>query len=92
MTSIPTDEPSQGEPEARLPGLYGVAYQNVVEVNTDPVFAANLAKCEECDWRPPDLGTRPELASQEHTAQTGHMTAIPIAEYIYYMRDDEPQA
>ena len=92
MMSIPTDEPSQGEPEELLPGLYGVEYQNVIEVNTDPVFAANLAKCEECDWRPPDLGTRPELASQEHTAQTGHMTAIPIAEYIYYMRDDEPQA
>ena len=92
MMSIPTDEPSQGEPEERLPGLYGVEYQNVIEVNTDPVFAANLAKFEECDWRPPDLGTRPELASQEHTAQTGHMTAIPIAEYIYYMRDDEPQA
>ena len=92
MMSIPTDEPSQREPAGQRPGLHGVEYQNVVEVNTDPVFAANLAKCEECDWRPPDLGTRPELASQEHTARTGHMTAIPIAEYIYYMRDDEPQA
>ena len=76
------------EPDEQLPGLYGVEYEHVIEVNTDPAFVVNLAKCEECDWQPPDLGTRPELACQEHTAQTGHMTAIVMAEYVYYEREN----
>ena len=77
------------EPDGLLLGLYGVEYEGIVEVNTDPSFMPNLAKCEECDWRPRDLGSRPELACQEHTAQTGHMTAIPIAEYVYYQREGD---
>ena len=79
----------QHEFDGPLLGLYGVEFAHVVEVNTDPVFAANLAKCEVCDWRPSALGTRPELACQEHTAQTGHMTAITIAEYVYYEREND---
>ena len=89
--TIPMEETDQHELDGPPPGLYGVEFAHIVEVNTDPVFATNLAKCEECDWRPPDLGTRPELACQEHTAQTGHMTAIPIAEYVYYERENDLQ-
>lgn len=79
------------EPDGRLPSLYSVEYDGIIEVNTDPAFMANLATCEECDWRPGDFGSRPELACQKHTAQTGHMTAIPIAEYVYYQRESDSQ-
>ena len=67
-------------------------HNDVIEVNTDPVFKGDMAACEECDWRPPDGGIQPELRCREHTAITGHMTSIPIIEYVYYESENAPQA
>ena len=64
----------------------------VVEINTDPVFSTELAKCEVCDWRPSDPTRPSSVLCEEHTAETGHMTAIPILEYVYYATEDEVQA
>ncbi len=89
--SFASQGPEQQGPVITLPGLYGVEFDNVVEIDTDPAFMRHLAKCEECDWRPPDLGSRPEVACQAHTAQTGHMTVAVLAEYVYYTREEEPE-
>ena len=44
---------------------------DVVAVNTDPVFKGDMAVCEEYDWRPTDGGNQPSLRCREHTVLTG---------------------